>query len=259
MTTMTAGTKMGSGEVAARREKRISLSEPFVWINKGIKDFKRIPGLSLLYGTLFAGLCAAIFFLTLNTPWYTLAYITGLAFVGPFLASGLYAASRDMGRQKVPTMVGSLRLIWERRSNLGLFALLLTLVMAAWVRLSALTFALTFNNLAPNFNVFSIDWIGSEGLITMAYLAAMGVLLAGAVFTISAFTIPRILDLDEGFITAMSRSFQTVIHNLPAMLVWALIIVLMTAAGIATAFIGLALIFPILGYATWHSYQSTTE
>ena len=237
----------------------ISVGEPFVWIRQGIADFTRIPGLSLLYGVLFAGLCAGIFYLTQNVPWYTVAYITGLAFVGPFLASGLYAASRDMSRGVRPSLVANVRLIIKRRTYLGLFALMLTLVMAAWVRFSALVFALTYNGFTPNANILNPSTLGQDGMVAIAYAAGIGLLLAIVVFTISAFAIPRMLDRDSDFMSSMGYSSKVVAENLPAMAVWATIIVALTAVGIATAFIGFAVIFPVLGYATWHSYKSVAE
>jgi uncharacterized membrane protein len=77
-----------------------------------------------------------------------------------------------------------------------------------------------------------------------------------SVFVISAIAIPMILDKGVDFITAMQTSYRAVVNNPGAMLIWALVIVAMTAVGLATAFIGLAVMFPILGYATWHSYRS---
>ena len=68
--------------------------------------------------------------------------------------------------------------------------------------------------------------------------------------------IPLILDRDTDFISAIRTSYRAVARNPGAMLVWSAAIAALTAVGIATAFVGLAVIFPILGYATWHSYRS---
>lgn len=259
MTFIAADTQNLSNHDRLLDDSRISVREPFVWVRQGMADFKRIPGLSLIYGMLFAGLCAGIYYLTQNVPWYTMAYITGLAFVGPFIASGLYAASRDMERGVRPSVMGSFRLIGKHKTYLGLFALMLTLVMAAWVRFSALMFAIAYNGLTPNADFMSSSWVGSEGMIAFSFFAVICVLLAGIVFSIGAFAIPRILDRDADFISAMGYSYRRVASNLPAMAVWAGIIVTLTAVGIATAFIGLVVIFPILGFATWHSYQAVSK
>lgn len=259
MTTIAADTTHLSPHDRQIGKSGIFVRKPFVWVGQGIADFTRIPGLSLLYSVLFAGLCAGIFYLTRNVPWYTVAYITSLAFAGPFLASGLYATSRDMSRGVRPTLTGSVGLISKRKTYLGLFALMLTLVMAAWVRFSALIFALTHNVFTPNANILNLSSLGQDGMVAIAYGAGVGLLLAVAVFTVSAFAIPRILDRDSDFISSMGYSARKVAENLPAMAVWAAIIVALTAVGIATAFIGFAIIFPVLGYATWHSYKSVAE
>ena len=133
---------------------------------------------------------------------------------------------------------------------------MLTLVMAAWVRLSALVFAITYDGLIPNANILNLSRLGDEALVAIVFFAVIGFLLAGVIFAVSAFAIPRILDRDADFVTAMGYSCKRVARNLPAMAVWAAIIVALTAVGIATAFIGLAVIFPVLGYATWHSYKA---
>jgi uncharacterized membrane protein len=212
--------------------------------------------LSLLYGFLFAGATAGVYLLIMNVPWYAIAYLTGLVVLGPFMASGLYAASRDMESGHPPSINNSLRLLIKRVSHLALFSVMLSLVMAAWVRLSALLFAVKFNTLNPTIEAYTSLLSSTEGWITLSYFAAVGLLLMSSVFVISAIAIPMILDKGVDFITAMQTSYRAVVNNPGAMLIWALVIVAMTAVGLATAFIGLAVMFPILGYATWHSYRS---
>ena len=102
-------------------------------------------------------------------------------------------------------------------------------------------------------------WDGEESPsveVPLGDFFGIGFVLASAVFVISAVAIPLILDRDADFITAMQESYRAVVRNPGAMAVWAAAIVALTAIGIATAFVGLALIFPVLGYATWHSYRS---
>lgn len=96
----------------------------------------------------------------------------------------------------------------------------------------------------------------SDGWITLSFFAGIGFLLAAAVFVISAVAIPLILDKDADFVTAMQTSYRVVTSNPRAMAVWAMSIVALTAVTIVTAFVGFAVIFPVLGYATWHSYRA---
>ncbi|MES9991288.1 MAG: DUF2189 domain-containing protein [Candidatus Thiodiazotropha sp.] len=232
---------------------------PFQWLGAGVNDFNKAPGLSLLYGALFAAATAGAFLLALTLPWYAIAFLTGLVVLGPFMASGLYAASRDMEQGRAPTIRGSVKLLMERASYLALFALMLSLVMAAWVRVSALVFAVKFNTLSPSIEAYTSMLSSADGWITLSFFAGMGFLLVSAVFIVSAVAIPMILDKDADFITSMQTSYRAVTANPGAMTVWALVIVALTAIGIATAFIGLAVIFPVLGYATWHSYRTLVK
>ena len=235
---------------------KVTASAPFHWLRSGLNDFRNAPGLSLLYGLLFAGAAAGVYLLVTKVPWYAIAYLTGLVVLGPFIASGLYAASRDMEKGKSPSINNSFGLLMKRSTYLALFSVLLSLVMAAWVRVSALLFAFKFNTLQPTIEAYTSLFSNAEGWITLSYFIGIGFLLVAAVFVISAVAIPLIVDKDEDIVTSMQTSYRAVTNNPGAMAVWAIMIVTMTALGLATAFIGLAIIFPILGYATWHSYRS---
>ncbi|MEF2276582.1 hypothetical protein, partial [Pseudomonas aeruginosa] len=79
---------------------------------------------------------------------------------------------------------------------------------------------------------------------------------AVAVFALSVCAIPMMLDKDVDTITAMVMSVQAVYHNLLTMLVWAAMIVVLTAIGFATQFIGLLLIMPLIGLSSWHAYRA---
>ncbi len=236
--------------------RHIALTAPFAWIRQGIADFRRVPGLSLLYGLLFAGLCAGLYLLSLSVPWYAIGYLTGLVVSGPFLAAGLYTASRAIEHGEPPSIAGGLRLLLQRSTYLALFSLLLALIMAAWVRFSALVFAIKFNTLTPSIEAYR-DMLGSaDGWIALAFFIGIGFLLAAVVFVVSAVAIPLILDRDSDFITAIQTSYHAVIGSIGAMTIWAACIVVLTVVGVATAFLGLILLFPVLGYATWHSYRA---
>jgi uncharacterized membrane protein len=234
-------------------------AEPLQWLISGFNDFKSVPGLSLLYGLLFTSLTAGVFLLVMNIPWYSIAYLTGLVVMGPFMASGLYAASRDIQQGRQPSINSSLRQLIKRSTDLALFATLLSLVMAAWVRISALLFAVKFNTLNPSIEAYTSLFSSSEGWITLSFFVGIGFLLALSVFIISAVAIPMILDKGVNFITAMQTSYQAVTKNPGPMAIWAAFIVAITAVGMMTAFIGFVVLFPILGYATWHSYRSLVK
>ena len=74
-------------------------------------------------------------------------------------------------------------------------------------------------------------------------------------FMISVFSIPMLLDREVDFVTAMITSFQTVTENPVPMLIWAAFIAVSTFLALIPAFLGLFLVLPLLGHATWHLYS----
>ena len=229
---------------------------PLHWVKKGIDDFRSLPGLSLLYGAVFAALCASVYLLIVASPWYTVSYLTALLAFGPFVASGLYVASRELRGGRKPSIAATLKVVRERKLSIAVFSLVLALVMAAGVRLSAIVLALKVNTLSLSADAFLQVFSSPDGWIALLFFVGIGVALAAVVFTVSAVAIPLIVDKNTDFITAMQSSYRAVMQNRAAMIVWASVVVGLTAVGIGTAFLGFAVIFPILGYATWHSYRA---
>lgn len=235
---------------------KASSGAPLEWIRHGVNDFRRTPGLSLAYGFAFAVAFAAVAFLAASAPWYTLAYLAALLAIGPFLASGIYAAGRELNRGGQPTLRKSLDALRHRKLNVALFSLMMVLGMAAWIRFSALMLALKVNMLSLSSEVFLSAFTSPGGWVAISFAAGAGLFLAAAVFMASAVAIPLILDRGVDFVTAVRTSFQAVARNRGVMALWALSILVLTAVGVATAFVGFLVIFPVLGFATWHSYRA---
>ena len=133
---------------------------------------------------------------------------------------------------------------------------MLALIMAAWVRISALLLAVALDITKPPIEAFTGLFSSADGIVTVIEVVATGFILVLSVFVASAVAIPLILDKDVDFITAVQTSYKAVKRSLAAMMLWAGLILTLTAIGILTAFVGFAVIFPVLGYATWHSYRS---
>ena len=96
----------------------------------------------------------------------------------------------------------------------------------------------------------------------VAYLgigSAVGAIFAFITFAASAFALPMIADRDTDAITAIVTSINAVLRNKFAMLVWITIIVGSLVIGFLTAFIGLAVLMPLLGHAVYHSYRDTID
>ena len=90
----------------------------------------------------------------------------------------------------------------------------------------------------------------------MAYIAVGGILAIG-VFAVSVVAIPLIIDRHASAAQAIRASINVVFNNLPAMILWSGLILILTIVGYAPLLGGLVLIVPLLGHATWHAYKGT--
>lgn len=238
----------------------ITVEQPWLWLAAGWKDFWRRPGISLSYGIAVA---AASFALT-----YAVFYLWGLALVlplaagflliAPMLAVGLYETSRRLHADE-PISARNVILVAVRSpTQLAFIGVALMLFMLAWIRLATLIFALFFGlNAYPPMS----EWIGllfftPKGLLFLAIGSAIGGVLAVIAYAISVISVPMLMVRDVDAITAIVTSARAVIANPGPMLLWAWLIVVLTAVGIATLYIGLIVTFPLVGYATWHAYKS---
>ncbi len=88
----------------------------------------------------------------------------------------------------------------------------------------------------------------------LGYVVCGGV-LAAVVFAVSVVSVPLIIDRHARASDAMRTSLRATLANLPAMIVWAVLIVGLTAIGFLTLLVGMVIVAPLLGYATWHAYR----
>jgi uncharacterized membrane protein len=248
-----------TGPLHRDQARGIALDAPFDWLVAGIHDFQSAPGRSLLYGAVFAAGCGVVTVLTLSLPWFTLAFLTGLLLMGPYLATGLYVAARQLEAGEAVSIREALRTLAARKTNLALFALFLVIVMDAWVRIASLLFAFQFDVFSPSIQGYLGILSGHGDPMVLVYFVGIGFLLAATVFVTCAVSVPLIVDRDRNLIEAIGASARIVRHNWTAMLVWATLIVILTTIGIATFFVGFVVLFPVLGYATWHSYRAMVE
>lgn len=227
-------------------------SAPLGWVRKGWADLRRAPRQSLAYGVVIAALSWVVtgIALGMGSYWAVLVLLSGFVFVAPVLAIALYSISRQLERG-LPPQLG--RCLVEQRRSFGtlmVFALALLVVFLVWARAGSMVHVFFPVEAQP-------DW---RQLATfLAIGSAVGSIFALISFAVSAFSLPMICDRDADAITAVVTSVNAVLRNKRAMAVWAGLIVLLTAAGFATALVGLAVTIPLLGHATWHGYRETID
>jgi uncharacterized membrane protein len=229
---------------------------PLRWLRLGWRDMTRAPAASLFYGVVLALMGLALT-TVIGRAAYALAVITGFLLVGPFLAMGLYDISRRLEQGEAVRLVATLTAWKANLPAIGLYAIILTLLMAVWIRVSVVVVALFFEGGVPTAATLLRDILGAEQ--GMAFLVAYGAAGAGfalLVFATSVVSLPMLLDRSRmDTISAMIVSFNALRLNFRPMLMWAGLIVLVTALGFATFYLGLIVAIPVVGHATWHAYR----
>lgn len=230
-------------------------TRPLVWLSLAWADLKQHPLPSLAYGLLICAM-GAIVLLFNNHPYLIAGSLTAFLLVGPLMSAGLCELSRRRDRGEQPGFEDSLGALRHNRRGLFGFANRLVLIGVSWMLLSAIFMQTALGTSGPSLGntVWGGAWSALSTDQLLVYLGLWGTLSA-IVFSISVVAVPMILDLNADASTAMKTSLRVTLRDFPAMLVWATLIVLLVAIGFATGLVGMVLIYPLLGHATWHAYR----
>ncbi len=242
--------------------QQVAFDAPWAWLAAGWRDLWSSPAISLAYGAAFAAIAYAfVFHLSqTNALPLMLPLAGGFFLVGPLLAVGLYEISRRKERNEPTSLRDIFAAAKKSGGQLASFGVVLLLLYFFWMRTASLLFMLFFGNagIPPVEDFIPTLLFTPHGLGLLVIGTAAGAVLAGVSFAISAISVPMLLDRQVDVITAMGASIQAIRMNIPAMTLWALLILGLTAMGFAGLFVGLAIAFPLIGHATWHAYRAMT-
>ena len=232
--------------------RQVPASAPFRWLAAGWRDMRKAPGQSLGWGFLVLGVSwlVSLLALWLGSWVMLLSLLSGFVFVGPLLAIALYAISWQLELGRVPTFDRSFEAGRTRLGDSMVFALVLLVIFLVWARAGSMVHVFFPMESEPDTRqLLRFLLIGS----------AVGSIFAAIAFAASAFSLPMLVDRKVDTITAVISSINATLRNKPAMAVWLALIVLLTGIGFATAFVGMVVLFPLLGHATWHAYRDVVD
>ncbi|GJL83971.1 MAG: hypothetical protein DHS20C01_36050 [marine bacterium B5-7] len=231
--------------------RRLEPTAPFRWLRAGWQDFKAAPFPSLSFGIILTITSWLLAFAAwkFGGLFVLIGLVSGFIFVGPIVALLLYSISSQLEKQRQPKLVYCL---FESRRNLGneaLMGLILMIVLLLWARAASMVhvfFPIASGSLADILTFLAIGSI-------------VGSIFALIIFCATAFSLPLIMDRQIDMITAVITSVNAVLRNKPVMAIWAGIIVAGLLICFLTGFIAIAVIIPIIGFATWHGYRDTID
>ncbi|MEL7547197.1 MAG: DUF2189 domain-containing protein [Pseudomonadota bacterium] len=241
--------------------KRVHFSAPFAWLAMGWNDFKTAPFVFGLFGAGLALISIAIagtLYATGRFSWF-LVLAGGFMIIAPIIATGLYRGAQMIEQDKSPAVIDLIRPLMRGRPDQLMLGVALVFLFGLWAEVAYLIYGLSTSAVHRTM----LDFFGFMFTPAGLQMALIGTLIGGAIaflaYAIVVVTAPMLLQEDMDFFIALITSVRSVLANVPAMLLWAVMIVLLTILGIATAFVGLVIIFPWIGLSSWHAYRSLVE
>ncbi len=254
----------GGPDTAAPIIRTIGLPELHRALQRGWEDFKAVPShaiiLCIIYPVLGLMLARAVHGYSVLPLLFPLA--AGFALLGPFAALGLYEMSRRREGGEQATAWDALEVVRSPSfgAMLGLGALLLALFVT-WVATAQALYIAAFGYAgATGVSDFAERVLTTpQGWWLIVVGCGVGFLFALVALCISVVSFPLMLDRHAGAGDAMVTSLRAVARNPVPMAVWGLIVAALLVVGSLPAFLGLAVVIPLLGHATWHLYRETIE
>lgn len=240
--------------------KHVAVIRPFNWLALAWQDMTQHPKASLAHGLIVTSLLLVTLLITSIHVYVIAAAITGFMLIGPILSAGLCEQSRQNEQGNVVSFDSSLEGLKRCQSSLIQFSSILLSFTLIWFAISGLLLLVTVGNTLPPLQ--QLLWGNVFDIVTPMQLALytiIGGLLASLVFVVSVVSVPAIIENNISALDAMAASVKVVIENMPTMLVWAALIVLLTGIGFATYLIGMVVIYPLLAHASWHAYRDLVQ
>lgn len=227
---------------------------------QGFDDFAKQPSHLVFLGLIYPIMGLLIGRAAMDAEWFMLLFpiMAGFALVGPFAAIGIYEISRrrEQGLDTAWSHALDVRHAPSRWSIL-LVGVLLMALFVAWLATAMAVYRWAFGEYQPAgmTDLVSRVLTTPEGWRLMLVGNGLGFLFAVAALVTSVISFPLLLDRHVDAFTAMGTSIRAVMANPGPMALWGLIVAALLVAGSIPLFVGLAVIVPVLGHATWHLYR----
>jgi len=238
--------------------RRIGADDVYAALAAGWADFRAAPRFGLFFGGVYAAAGIAIFLQLwmIERSLWIVPFAFAFPLVGPFAAVGLYEVSRRREAGEPLDWAAVLGVVWNARNRqIPMMAFVVLAGFLIWMWTAGMLTLLFLGR--SSVGVGNLDGVlaSSTGVALVIVGGLVGAGIAFVLFGLTAVSLPLLLDRDLDFVTATVTSFEAVTTNPQAMLHWAWIIAGLLAAAMVPFFLGLVVVLPVLGHATWHLYR----
>ncbi|MDE3080043.1 MAG: DUF2189 domain-containing protein [Paracoccaceae bacterium] len=230
-------------------------------LRKGLSDYLRAPAFGLFFSAVYVlgGLVIYAALAASGRVWWIFPFAVGFPILAPFAAVGLYEVSRRLETGEPLRWGAVLGVVFRQKDRqTPAMSVVVLFIFLVWLFVAHTIFAL-FLGLSAMVEV-SQDPAGillsPDGMSMLAVGTLVGAVFAAVLFSITVVSLPLLLEKELDFVTAMITSVSAVIHNPQVMALWAAVIAGLLFLGMVPAFLGLFIVLPVLGHASWHVYRA---
>jgi uncharacterized membrane protein len=239
--------------------RKITTTDVWEALAQGFDDFRAIPTHAFFICLIYPVAGLVLYRLSFGYEMLPLLYplVAGFALLGPFVAIGLYELSRR--REQDPNVSPMRAFDVMHRPSFGAICrlgLLLAAIFVAWLYAANLIYVQIFGNAVPPPAEF-INQVTTTAKGTQLIIVGnvVGFLFAAFVLVISVVSFPMLVDRNVSAATAVRTSVRAALENPIPIALWGLIVAFSLLIGAVPLLVGLALVLPVLGHATWHLYR----
>lgn len=243
--------------------RKIGLADLRDALRKGINDFWAMPTHSIFLIVIYPIVGFSLLRLSFGYDMLPVVFplIAGFALLGPLVAIGLYEMSRRRERGLPPSWEVLNVFSLPRVRSIATLGVVLMVIFLAWLSAAMAVYQSTFGTWTPpSFGEFARQVFTTPSGSTLILVGCgVGFLFALVTFAVSVVSFPMLVDRDAGAVAAVQTSIRAVAANPVTMAVWGGIVASALLIGSLPALIGLAVVLPVLGHATWHLYRKLVE
>lgn len=228
------------------------------WVRLGWQDMRRTGWPSLLHGLIVTIASLVIVEITLLFWPLLPGAVSGFLFIGPILATGLYALSKQLESGQRPRTKDAVD-SWRRGCRcLYVLGLLLVLTATLWIVMTILIFYF-FVEVEIEQPLDFLYYVVLQGNDTFMEWTILAGLVIALMFSVTVVSVQLLVDRDVTTKLALITSLRTVSENPVTMFAWALFLLFATTLSIATFMLGFLILYPLMGHASWHVYRDLVD